>query len=169
MKESEAQVRQAQKMESIGQLAGGIAHDFNNLLTLINGYSDMLLSETVPHSPLQHSGLTAIREAGQQAAMLTQQLLAFSRKQILEPMVVDLNVIVPKTMKLVRRLIGKNITLTVCLNSNVGQVSVDPGQIEQVIMNLTVNARDAMPQGGKLTIETANVEIDATFLSKHQG
>ena len=169
LKESEAQFRQAQKMESVGQLAGGIAHDFNNLLTVINSYSDMLLFETVLSSPLQHTGLTAIREAGQDAATLTQQLLAFSRQQVLEPKVLDLNVIVPKTMKLVRRLIGENITLTVCLNSNLGQVSADPGQIEQVIMNLAVNARDAMPQGGQLTIETTNVELDDTSLSNQDS
>jgi signal transduction histidine kinase len=169
LRESEAQVRQAHKMESIGQLAGGIAHDFNNLLTVINGYSDMLLFETVLSSPLQHTGLTAIREAGQDAATLTMQLLAFSRQQVLEPKVLDLNIIVPKTMKLVRRLIGENITLNISMNPTLGRVKADPGQIGQMIMNLAVNARDAMPQGGQLTIETTNVELDDTSLSNQDS
>jgi len=167
LKDSETQFRQAQKMESVGQLAGGIAHDFNNLLTVINSYSDMLLFETELSSPLQRTGLTAIREAGQQAAALTRQLLAFSRQQVLEPKVLDLNEIVPKTMKLVRRLIGENITLNMSMDPALGRVKADPGQIEQVIMNLAVNARDAMPQGGQLAIETTNVQLNDTSLS-HQ-
>src|SRR5437867_3431955 len=159
LQKSESQLRQAQKVESIGQLAGGIAHDFNNLLTVINSYSDMLLSEIHDHSPLHH-GLAEIKEAGQRAATLTQQLLAFSGQQILKPKVLDLNAVVQNIMKLVRRLIDEDINLSICPTPNLGRVKVDPGQIEQVIINLAVNARDAMPQGGQLRIETTNVELD---------
>src|SRR5437867_12159488 len=145
LRKSEAQLRQAQKVESIGQLAGGIAHDFNNLLTVINSYSDMLLAETEYHNPLHH-GLAEIKAAGYRAATLTQQLLAFSRQQVLKPKVLDLNAVVQNIMKLLRRLIGENINLSVCPSRNLCRVKADPTQIEQVIMNLIVNARDAMPR-----------------------
>ncbi|MGH7206263.1 MAG: response regulator [Nitrospiraceae bacterium] len=167
LRKSEAQLRQAQKVESIGQLAGGIAHDFNNLLTVINSYSDMLLSETGHRSPLRH-GLAEIKEAGLRAAGLTRQLLAFSRQQVLEPKVLDLNAVVQNIMKLVRRLIGEDINLSICPEPTLGRVKADPGQVEQMIMNLAVNARDAMPQGGQLTIESTNVELDDTS-SRKQG
>ena len=165
LQKTEAQLRQAQKVESIGQLAGGIAHDFNNLLTVINSYSDMLLSEIEYHNPLHH-GLAEIKEAGYRAATLTHQLLAFSRQQVLKPKVLDLNALVENIMKLLRRLIGENINLSICPAPNLGRVKADPTQIEQVIMNLTVNARDAMPQGGQLTIETTNIELADTTSSK---
>ena len=167
LQKTEAQLRQAQKVESIGQLAGGIAHDFNNLLTVINSYSDMLLSEIEYHNPLHH-GLAEIKEAGYRAATLTHQLLAFSRQQVLKPKVLDLNAVVENIMKLLRRLIGENINLSICPAPNLGRVKADRGQIEQVIMNLTVNARDAMPQGGQLTIETTNIEL-ADTVSRNQG
>ncbi|HKW85844.1 MAG TPA: ATP-binding protein, partial [Nitrospiraceae bacterium] len=165
LQKSEAQLRRVQKVESIGQLAGGIAHDFNNLLTVINSYSDMLLSETDHRSPLRR-GLTEIKEAGYRAATLTHQLLAFSRQQVLKPKVLDLNAVVQNIMKFLRPLIGENINLIICPDPNLARVKADPGQIEQVIMNLVVNAQDAMPHGGQLTIETTNVELADTAPSK---
>jgi PAS domain S-box-containing protein len=157
-KQLEAQLRQAQKMEAIGQLAGGLAHDFNNLLTVIMGYSDLLAKrfapETQPGSQVRQMGNAADR-----AASLTRQLLAFSRKQILQPQVLDLNVVVSDTEKMLGRTIAENITLATRLDARPGLVKADQGQIEQVIMNLAVNARDAMPNGGVLTIQTTNVEI----------
>ncbi|HXF92328.1 MAG TPA: response regulator [Nitrospiraceae bacterium] len=158
LQESEAQLRQAQKMESIGRLAGGIAHDFNNLLTVINSYSAMLLGDIDFDSPLR-KGIEQIKEAGHRAALLTRQLLAFSRQQVLEPKVLDLNAVVSTSSKLLRRLIGEDIELVICADPSLGRVKADPGQIEQVIMNLAVNARDAMPKGGQLTIETRNIEL----------
>jgi PAS domain S-box-containing protein len=160
LRESEAQLRQAQKMESIGRLTGGIAHDFNNLLTVINSYSAMLLGEIGFDSPLRR-GIEQIKEAGHRAALLTRQLLAFSRQQVLEPKVLDLNAVVNNISKLLRRMIGEDIDLLICADPSLGRVKADPGQIEQVIMNLAVNARDAMSKGGQLTIETMNVELDA--------
>jgi nitrogen-specific signal transduction histidine kinase/ActR/RegA family two-component response regulator len=160
LRESEAKLRHSQKMEGIGQLAGGIAHDFNNLLTVINSYSDMLLGEVGFANPFLRNGLDQIKEAGHRAATLTRQLLAFSRQQVLEPKILDLNESVSNTAKLLRRLIGEDIALILCPHPALGRVRVDPGQIEQIIMNLVVNARDAMPGGGQLTIETMNVELD---------
>ena len=167
-KRLEAQLLQAQKMEAVGQLAGGVAHDFNNLLSVITGYSEMLLDEMGPNDP-RVPRLTEIRRAAERAASLTRQLLAFSRKQVLQPRILDLNSIVTDTEKMLRRLIGENIDLVTVRGAALGRVRADPGQLEQIIMNLTVNARDAMPQGGRLTIETANREIDAAYTRDHPG
>jgi PAS domain S-box-containing protein len=161
-KRLEAQFRQAQKMESVGQLAGGIAHDFNNLLTVINGTAELALG-LVPDGTQVHQDLEDIRRAGERAAALTRQLLAFSRKQILQPQVLNLSTAVTAMESMLRRLIGENIDLVVVPVEDARSVKADPGQIEQVIANLAVNARDAMPHGGKLTIEVQNVEIDAQY------
>jgi len=166
-KSLEAQLRQAQKVESIGQLAGGIAHDFNNLLTVINSYSAMLLEERDASNPTIRNGIEQIKEAGHRAASLTRQLLTFSRQQVLEPKVLDLNDVVSNIAKLLRRLIGENINLDLYLHPSIGRVKVDPGQIEQVIMNLAVNGRDAMPGGGQLTVKTGNVELDDAYAREH--
>ncbi|MEK7268823.1 MAG: PAS domain S-box protein [Nitrospirota bacterium] len=165
-KRLEEQFRQSQKMEAVGQLAGGVAHDFNNLLTVINGYSELML-HTLPVDDPQRNRLEQIKTAGKRAALLTQQILAFSRRQILEPKVLDLNEMVANMDTLLRRLIGEDITLASFQDSALGRVKADPGQIEQIIMNLAVNARDAMPQGGRLTIETANVELDQAYARSH--
>jgi hypothetical protein len=162
----EEQFRQAQKMESVGQLAGGIAHDFNNLLTIINGMAELAVSQVVEGDQL-YDDLQEIRRAGERAAALTSQLLAFSRKQILAPTAVNLNSIVAGIENMLQRLLGEDIALVVVPDDSLGIVKADPGQIEQVIANLAVNARDAMPHGGRLTIETRNVEIDETYARQH--
>jgi two-component system cell cycle sensor histidine kinase/response regulator CckA len=165
-KNLEAQLLQAQKMEAIGRLAGGIAHDFNNLLTAIIGYSNMLSFELGEQDSRQ-SDLQEIQKAADRAAVLTRQLLAFSRRQLLTPQVFDLNEVVSDMEKLLRRLIGEDIDLVTLLNPGLGHIRADPGQIEQVIMNLVINARDALPHGGKLTIETANVFLDEGYADHH--
>jgi len=158
----EAQLLQSQKMESVGRLAGGVAHDFNNLLGVITGYGDLLLHEIGPGHP-SHRRVVEIRKAADRAASLTRQLLAFSRKQVLQLRVLDLNAVVAGIEPMLRRLIGEHIELITALDNGVGRVKADLGQMEQVIANLAVNARDAMPRGGKLLIETGNVELDAVY------
>jgi len=157
----EDQYRQAQKLESIGRLAGGVAHDFNNLLTAINGYSELVLTDLSDSSPLR-GPLVEIRKAGQRAASLTQQLLAFSRKQLLQPVVLDVNAVIADAEKLLKRVIGEDIDLVTRLDPGLGSVRADQGQLHQVVMNLAVNARDAMPDGGRLSVETSNEDVLAT-------
>ncbi len=164
LRQAEEQLRQALKMEAIGRLAGGVAHDFNNLLTIVTGYGELLLARLGPRDPLRDP-VEAIKKAGDRAAALTRQLLAFSRKQIFQVRVVDLNGIVTDIGKMLRRLIGEDIELVLALSTGPLLVRVDPGQIEQVLMNLAVNARDAMPDGGRLTIRTAPVLLDEKFLA----
>jgi PAS domain S-box-containing protein len=162
----EEQLRLAQKMEAIGQLAGGIAHDFNNLLTAILGYSDLLAGRLGPDDPGLED-LAEIRRAGERAAALTRQLLAFGRRQVLEPRVLNVNDLIANVEKMLVRVIGEDIALQTRLRLDVSNVLVDPGQLEQVLMNLVVNARDAMPRGGKLTIETANTELSKEYALGH--
>ena len=163
----EAQLRQAQRMESIGRLAGGVAHDFNNVLTAIFGYAE-LLAESFPAGASERGDLEEIRKAAQRASGLTRQLLAFSRQQVLQPLVVETNELVETLEKMLRRIVGEDIKLTLKLTPETGNIRVDPGQIEQVLMNLVVNARDAMPKGGSLLIETANADLDEAYVMEHQ-
>jgi PAS domain S-box-containing protein len=156
----EDQLRQSQKMEAVGRLAGGIAHDFNNILTAITGYSELLLRELTPEDT-RREDVQEIRAAADRAATLTRQLLAFSRKQVLQPQALDLNTIIANLERLLARLIGEHIQLSAILDPGVGRINADPGQIEQVVVNLAVNARDAMPQGGQLTIETRAAQLPA--------
>ncbi|ROQ90119.1 hybrid sensor histidine kinase/response regulator [Desulfosoma caldarium] len=160
------QLQQAQKLESVGRLTGGVAHDFNNLLIIILGYGDMVLSKLHPQDPMRQ-WVKEILGAANRAAALTRQLLAFSRKQTLQPVVLNLNDVLRSLDKMLRRLIGEDIALEISLAKDLARVVVDPGQIEQVIMNLAVNARDAMPQGGTLLMETANVVLDDIYASTH--
>jgi PAS domain S-box-containing protein len=162
----EEQLRQSQKMEAIGQLAGGIAHDFNNLLTAILGNSEMLLASMHAEDE-RRADLEEIRQAGARAAALTRQLLAFSRRQVLEPVVLDLNEVIVNVTKMIKRLLGEHVELTLDLAEGLGSVHADPGQLEHVIINLAVNARDAMPKGGKLLIETLNADLDETYVASH--
>ena len=165
-RQTEERLRIAQRMESIGRLAGGIAHDFNNMLAIIINYAELAMEDLNETDTLQNS-LTEIRKAGNRAAVLTRQLLAFSRKQVLQPQLLDLNKIVGGMEGMLRRLLGEDMSLAVVLAIDLGKVMADPGQIEQVLMNLAVNARDAMPKGGKLTIETANTECDQACAARH--
>ena len=162
----EEQLRQAQKMEAVGRLAGGIAHDFNNLLMVISGYCEFLIDRAGGDVELR-SLAQEISHAAERAAALTRQLLAFSRKQMLAPKVVDLNAIVTENLRMLTRVIGEDIDLVMVPGEEIGAVKADPSQIEQVIMNLAVNARDAMPHGGKLTIETSNVALDESYAVTH--
>jgi two-component system cell cycle sensor histidine kinase/response regulator CckA len=164
----ETQLRQAQKMEAIGRLAGGVAHDFNNLLNVILGYGEMLLEKLPEGDPSRHK-LVEIRSAANRAAGLTRQLLAFSRKQVIEPRVIDLNSLIADMEKMMRRLIGEDIELLTRPAPGLGRVRADPGQIEQILMNLAVNARDAMPDGGRLILETANADLEESFARQHPG
>jgi PAS domain S-box-containing protein len=162
----EQQLRQAQKMEAVGRLAGGVAHDFNNILTAITGHAELLLEDLGHHDP-RRVDVDEIRRSAERAAGLTRQLLAFSRQQVLQPKVVDLNALVLDMDKLLRRLIGEDVELATVLDPALGPVTADPGQLEQVIVNLAVNARDAMPQGGKLTLETRNIDLDESYTLEH--
>ena len=162
----ETQLRQAVKMEAIGRLAGGVAHDFNNILMVIKGHAELLL-ERVGSDQWALQKVEQVQRAADRAAALTRQLLAFSRMQLLQPRVIDLNVVVAEMGRLLPRLIGEDIDLTVRLRPDLGRVKADQTQIEQVIMNLAVNARDAMPDGGKLLIETSNVELDEAYARRH--
>ncbi len=162
----QGQLQQAMKMEAIGRLAGGVAHDFNNVLTVITGYCELLLRKAGKESPM-HGELSEIKRAGDRAALMTQQLLAFSRKQIIEPKVMKLDRLVAEVLVMLARLIGEDIALQTIAGKSLGSVKVDPGQFQQILMNLVVNARDAMPGGGKVVIETANVELDEDYCALH--
>ena len=164
----EAQLRQSQKMEAVGRLAGGVAHDFNNLLTVIRGRAELLLRRLAVDDPnRRHAAL--VEQSAERAAALTQQLLAFSRKQVLQPKVLDLNALLAGIEQMLRRLIGEDVDVVVKPAPALSAVEADPSQLEQVLMNLVVNARDAMPQGGRLTLETANIELDETYVHWHPG
>ena len=160
------QLGQSQKMEAIGRLAGGIAHDFNNILAVIQGYSDLSLSGIPKENPVRED-IQAITNAVKRAANLISQLLAFSRRQAMEMEVIDLNPLLQNLEKMLRRVIGEDVEFVTNLVDDLGRVKADPGQIEQILLNLTVNARDAMPSGGKLTIETANVTLKETNRQNH--
>jgi PAS domain S-box-containing protein len=166
--ESEEQLRQSQKLEAIGQLAGGVAHDFNNLLTAINGYSALARRRIGEDHPIS-SYLEEISKAGDRASNLTRQLLAFGRKQLLQPLALNLNDVVDDMIKLLKRLIGEDVQLVTKPGADLKQIKADPGQLEQVLVNLVVNARDAMPRGGTVTIETANTTLDGAYASSHVG
>lgn len=167
LRESQEQLLQSQKMEAMGQLAGGIAHDFNNLIFVINGYSELLLN-SLKSDEKKRLHVEQIKLAGNRAAALTQKMLAFSRRQILQPRPVDLNTVVSNISPMLSRLIGETIHIDIRL-SPIGQVKADPMQIEQVIVNLALNARDAMPEGGTLTIETSDADLDQGYIDQHQG
>ncbi len=165
---SEEQLRQSQKLEAVGRLAGGIAHDFNNLLSVILSYAEMLIGDEA-FTARGRAELEEIKRAGERAADLTRQMLAFSRQQVLEPKIIDLNDILANLHKMLGRVLGEDIELKLLPARQLGLVLADPGQLEQVIVNLVVNARDAMPQGGKLTIATSNVELDQGYANDHLG
>jgi PAS domain S-box-containing protein len=162
------QLRQSQKMQAVGELAGGIAHDFNNLLMVMKGHAEIILDQNSPHPALRHNA-EQIQSAAERAASLTRQLLAFSRRQVLHPRVIDLNEVVSGMIQMFSRTIGENIEMSFCPGIKLGRVKADPTQMEQVLLNLVVNARDAMPKGGQLTIETSNVQLDRSTSAKHPG
>ncbi len=166
-KKLEEQLRQSQKMEAVGQLAGGVAHDFNNLLTVINGYCELILSKNL--APGLEDSIEEIEKAGKKAARLTSQLLAFSHKQIVKPEIININQLINNQMKMLRRLLGEDIEIAILLSPTIEPIKVDPGQMDQIIMNLAVNSRDAMPDGGKLTIETVVKEFGEEYLKDHAG
>jgi two-component system, cell cycle sensor histidine kinase and response regulator CckA len=163
----EKQLHQSQKMEAVGRLAGGVAHDFNNMLTAIFGYTDLMGEDLPPDSPMLED-VAEVRKAAQRAAALTRQLLAFSRQQVLEPVVLNANDLIEEFDKMLRRLIGEDVELRLSLAGGLGNVRADPGQLQQVLMNLVVNARDAMPTGGRLVIETANADLSDEYVERHQ-
>ncbi|MHC4200363.1 MAG: ATP-binding protein, partial [Planctomycetota bacterium] len=158
LRASQQQLLQSQKMEAIGRLAGGIAHDFNNMMQVVTGYAHRVMADLAPDDP-RYKSVEGIKQAGERAAALTHQLLAFSRRQVLNPTVIDINGVVSDIDGMLRRVLGEDITLVAVLDPELGRVKADRPQIEQAIMNLAINARDAMPRGGKLTIETGNVEL----------
>jgi len=162
----ENQLLQARKMEAVGRLAGGVAHDFNNLLTIIKGYIEIALQRCL-NQPALHGDIRRIEEAADRAVALVRQLLAFSRKQVLRPKILDLNSIVVNLDQLLRRLMSANIEMKTFVSKDLGAIKADPGQVEQVIMNLVVNARDALPDGGRIIIETSNVELDSAYTLDH--
>jgi len=164
----EEQLMQAQKMEAVGRLAGGVAHDFNNMLTVINGYNRMILDELSPLDPLRGYAEEVLK-AADRAGALTNQLLAFSRRQIIMPRVIQVNAVVGQTEKMLHRLLGEDIQLVFDLQPDVGNIKADPNQIAQAIVNLAVNARDAMPTGGRISLETANVHLDENYVRTHLG
>ena len=166
--ENEEQLRQSQKMQAVGMLAGGVAHDFNNLLVAINGYSDLTLRKLMKGDPLRRN-LEEIKKAGERAAALTRQLLTFSRKQVMQPKVLCLNDVVSDMNKMLRRVIGEDIELNTVLDPKLGYIKADPNMLEQVVLNLAVNSRDAMPDGGRLTVETSNIYLDDNYASHHVG
>jgi PAS domain S-box-containing protein len=163
----EDQLLHAQKMEAVGRLAGGVAHDFNNMLTVISGYNRMILDELSPRDPLRGYA-EEILKAADRAGALTKQLLAFGRRQIMQPRVIQLTAVIEQTEKMLRRLIDESIELQFSLTAG-GNIKADPGHVEQALVNLVVNARDAMPRGGRLTIETADVYLDDTYVRTHMG
>jgi nitrogen-specific signal transduction histidine kinase len=167
-RELEAQLRQAQKMEAIGQLAAGVAHDFNNLLSVVLGYSTVIYEALAADDPLR-GDIEEVRLAGDRATKLVRQLLAFSRRQLLEPRVLDLGKLVLGTEPMLQRLLGADVALSLFTDNALGAIEADPTQVEQIVMNLAVNARDAMPDGGKLSIEIANVELDTAYVALHAG
>jgi PAS domain S-box-containing protein len=165
-KELEEQLSHAQKMEAVGRLAGGVAHDFNNMLTVISGYNLMIMEELQPDNPLREYA-EEIGRAADRAAAVTNQLLAFSRRQLIQPRVMNVNAVLAETEKMLLRLLGEDIELTLSLGSGVGNIRADPNQIVQAVVNLAVNARDAMPRGGKIVLETAEVELDESYARSH--
>jgi signal transduction histidine kinase/ActR/RegA family two-component response regulator len=168
LRKTEEQLRQAQKMEAVGRLAGGVAHDFNNVLSVILSYGEMLLADMKPGDPVR-ADIEEMHKAGERAADLTRQLLMFSRQQVLAPKVLDLNDVLTSMDKMLQRILGADVDLVSLPTQPLGRVRADPSSVEQVIMNLVVNARDAMPTGGKLTMETANVVLDEAYAQAHLG
>jgi nitrogen-specific signal transduction histidine kinase/CheY-like chemotaxis protein len=164
----EAQFRQAQKMEAVGRLAAGVAHDFNNMLSVIIGYSDLSIDMVSADSPVKKH-LAQIKKASERAAMLTRQLLAFSRQQVIFPRILDLNEVVENLTTMLLRMVGESISVSFRPTTPIGSIKADPGQIEQILMNLMVNARDAMPDGGEIMIKTGHAELDERYVSRHAG